>query len=61
MNPAEAMDAGQHVVIRRGSVAWGQVLWAYPRTAGGERIPMPNLPLTSAGSLASSLGLTTQK
>lgn len=47
MNPPGSLDPAQRLIVQRGSLAWGHLLWAYPRSADGERIPMPDLPLTS--------------
>lgn len=63
MNPPMALDPAQRLVVRRGSVAWGQVLWAYPRSAAGARMPLPDVPLTTPrpGGLLSSWGPHRQK
>ena len=48
MNPPGSFDPAQRLILQRGSLAWGHLLWAYPRSATGQRLPMPDLPLTSA-------------
>lgn len=47
MNPPGSGDPAQRLIVQRGSLAWGHMLWAYPRSAEGRRIPMSDLPLTS--------------
>lgn len=51
MNPPGSLDPAQRLILQRGSLAWGHLLWAYPRSASGQRLPMPDLPLTSAPPL----------
>lgn len=47
INAEGSTDPAQRLIVERGSLAWGHVLWAYPRSASGQRIPMPDLALTS--------------
>ncbi|MBK7776284.1 MAG: caspase family protein [Sandaracinaceae bacterium] len=47
MNPEGSSDPAQRLIVERGSLAWGHVLWAYPRSATGQRIRLPDLALTS--------------
>jgi hypothetical protein len=41
MNPPGHLDPAQHIVLRRGSIGWNTILWAYPRP---EDLSMPLLP-----------------
>lgn len=50
MNPAGTDDPAQRLVVRRGSVAWSQPLWSYPRD--------PDLSLPSVPTLAHDLAPT---
>lgn len=49
MNPPGHLDPAQHLVIRRGSIGWNTILWAYPR---GEDLQLPALPAVSLESSA---------
>jgi hypothetical protein len=49
MNPPGHLDPAQHLVIRRGSIGWNTILWAYPR---GEDLQLPTLPAVSLESSA---------
>ncbi len=49
MNPPGHLDPAQHLVIRRGSIGWNTILWAYPR---GEDLAIPALPSVSLESSA---------
>lgn len=41
MNREDDLEPLQRLIVRRGSVAWGDVLWVYPR---GEDLALPGLP-----------------
>jgi len=47
MNPLGDLSPAQHLVSRRGSVTWDQVLWVYPRNPDFSLPELPNTPLTS--------------
>lgn len=49
MNPPGHIDPAQHLVLRRGSIGWNTILWAYPR---GEDLRLPTLPDVSLESSA---------
>lgn len=49
MNPEGGLDPSQRLVVRRGSIAWSQVLWAYPRGEDLRLPPLPETDLRSAG------------
>ncbi|MFO0685488.1 MAG: caspase family protein [Sandaracinus sp.] len=48
MNPPGHLDPAQHLVIRRGSIGWNTILWAYPRGEDLAIPALPDLPLTSS-------------
>lgn len=41
MNRGDDLEPLQRLIVRRGSVAWGDVLWVYPR---GDDLALPGLP-----------------
>lgn len=47
MNPPGSDAPLQRLEMRRGSVAWGQTLWLYPRREDLSLAPVPTLPLNS--------------
>lgn len=47
MNREGSLDPLQRLVVRRGSVAWGDVLWVYPR---GEDLAIPQVPTIDLAS-----------
>lgn len=50
MNPPQADDPRQRVLIERGSFNWNDVLWIYPRSLDGQQVDITDVVLHSGNS-----------